>query len=57
VAPALWGPIVKAGYVQKSSTVYQHQSMLRTVMEVLSLPNPPGLAAVAPDMSEFFVLK
>jgi acid phosphatase len=57
VAPALWGPIVKAGYVQKSSTVYQHQSMLRTVMEVLSLPNPPGLAAAAPDMSEFFVLK
>ena len=57
VAPVLWGPIVKSGYVQKSSTVYQHQSMLRTVMEVLGLSNPPGVAAVAPDMSEFFVLK
>lgn len=57
VAPVLWGPIVKAGYTQSSSTVYQHQSMLRTVMEVLSLTNPPGLAAAAPDMSEFFVLK
>lgn len=57
VAPVLWGPIVKAGYTQSSSTVYQHQSMLRTVMEVLNLTNPPGLAAAAPDMSEFFVLK
>jgi phospholipase C len=57
VAPALWGPIVKSGYVQKSTTVYQHESMLRTIMEVLSLSNPPGAAAVAPDMSEFFVLK
>lgn len=57
VAPVLWGPIVKSGYVQTSSTVYQHQSMLRTVMEVMNLSNPPGLAAAAPDMSEFFVLK
>ena len=57
VAPALWGPIVKAGYTQASTTVYQHESMLRTVMEVLSLTNPPGAAAAAPDMSEFFVLK
>ena len=57
VACALWGPIVKSGYVQSSTTVYQHQSMLRTVMEVLGLSNPPGAAAVAPDMSEFFVLK
>lgn len=57
VAPTLWGPMVKSGYVQSSSTIYQHQSMLRTVMEVLGLSNPPGLAAAAPDMSEFFVLK
>lgn len=57
VAPVLWGPIVKSGYVQASTTVYQHQSMLRTVMEVLSLPNYPGDASAAPDMSEFFVLK
>lgn len=57
VAPALWGPIVKSGYIQTSSTVYQHQSMLRTIMEVPNLSNPPGLAALAPDMSEFFNLK
>jgi acid phosphatase len=57
VAPVFWGPIAKTAYVQNSSTVYQHESMLRTVMEVLGLSNPPGAAAVAPDMSEFFVLK
>ena len=57
VAPALWGPIVKSGYTQTSATVYQHESMLRTVMEVLGLSNYPGAASAAPDMSEFFVLK
>jgi len=31
--------------------------MLRTVMEALQLPNPPGAAATAPDMSEFFMQK
>jgi acid phosphatase len=55
VAPVLWGPIVKAGYTQTSSTVYQHESMLRTMMEALGLPNPPGAAANAPSMTEFFV--
>ena len=57
VAVALWGPIVKAGYVQTSSTIYQHQSMLRTIMEILGLSNPPGAAAGAPDMFEFFVTR
>lgn len=57
VAPAFWGPIVKSGYKQTSNTVYQHQNMLRTVMEVLGLSNPPGAAGPASDMSEFFVLK
>lgn len=54
VAPVLWGPMVKAGYRQQSSTLYQHQSMLRTMMELLGLPNPMGAAANAPDMGEFF---
>ncbi len=54
VSPVLWGPIVKPGYQQASNTVYQHQSMLRTVMEALGLPNPPAAAASAPDMPEFF---
>jgi acid phosphatase len=57
VAPVFWGPNVKAGYKQTSSTVYQHQSMLRTVMDALRLANPPGSAASAPSMAEFFVQK
>jgi hypothetical protein len=55
VSPVLWGPNVKIGYTQTSSTVYQHQSMLRTMMEALQLSNPPGAAATAPPMAEFFV--
>ncbi|MGA7524806.1 MAG: alkaline phosphatase family protein [Acidobacteriaceae bacterium] len=55
VAPVLWGPGVLAGYQQTSSTVYQHESMLATMMELLNLPNPPGNAASAPLMNEFFV--
>jgi phosphatidylinositol-3-phosphatase len=54
VSPVLWGPIVKSGYRQTSATVFQHESMLRTIMELLQLANPPGAAAHAPDMMEFF---
>lgn len=57
VAPVLWGPDIKVGYVQTSATIYQHQSMLRTMMEALQLSNPPGAAATAPSMAEFFVQK
>ena len=57
VATVFWGPVVKAGYRQASNTVYQHQNMLRTIMQALSLPNPPAAAATAPPMSEFFVQK
>jgi hypothetical protein len=57
VSATFWGPIVKSGYKQMSNTVYQHQHILRTVMELLGLSNPPGTAATASDMSEFFVLK
>jgi phospholipase C len=57
VSPVFWGPTAKVGYTQTSSTLYQHQSMLRTVMEILGLPNPPGAAASAPSMSEFLVGK
>lgn len=55
VAPVFWGPGAKSGYKQQSSTLYQHQSMLRSLMEELNLPNPPADAATAPSMSEFFV--
>lgn len=57
VAVAFWGPLVKAGYKQSSATLYQHQSMLSTIMAALGLPNPPAQAATAPTMSEFFVQK
>ena len=57
VAAAFWGPNVKSGYTQASSTLYQHESMLRTIMEALQLPNPPAAASTAPDMGEFFVQK
>lgn len=55
VSPVLWGPIVRTGYQQTTATVYQHESMLRTIMELLDLENPPAAAAQAPSMSEFFV--
>jgi phosphatidylinositol-3-phosphatase len=57
VAPVLWGPNAKLGYAQASTTLYQHRSMLRTVMDALRLANPPGAAASAPSMTEFFVQK
>lgn len=55
VAAVFWGPGVKAGFTQSSSTVYQHQSMLATIMELLNLSNPPADASTAPQMNEFFV--
>ena len=52
--PAIfWGPVAKDGFTQASSTLYQQQSMLLTVMNTLGLPNAPGAAASAPSMSEF----
>ncbi len=57
VSPVLWGPIVKSGYQRTSSTIYQHQSMLLTIMDALGLQNPPAAAATAPSMVEFFVQK
>jgi phospholipase C len=57
VAAVFWGPSVRVDFTQTSTTLYQHQSMLRTVMEALGLSDPPGAAASAPSMSEFFVQK
>jgi acid phosphatase len=53
VACVFWGPVAKSGYTQASSTLYQHQSMLLTLMDELGLPNAPAAAAAAPSMSEF----
>jgi acid phosphatase len=55
VSPVLWGPNVKPGFTQTSATLYQHESMLRTIMDALNLAGPPGAAATAPSMTEFFV--
>jgi hypothetical protein len=57
VAAVFWGPGAKVGFTQTSTTIYQHQSMLRTVMQALQLSDPPGAAAGAPSMSEFLVQK
>jgi acid phosphatase len=38
----------------KSSTTYEHQSVLRLSLEALGVSKFPGTAAVAPDMGEVF---
>ena len=52
VACVLIGTTVKPGY--KSTTLYQHQSLLRLIMASSGVNNFPGAAANAPDMTEFF---
>ena len=54
IAVVMWGPIVKAGYKQTSSTLYQHQSMLRTEMELLGLSSPPGAAVTVAGDERIF---
>jgi acid phosphatase len=44
--------LAKAGY--QSTTLYQHESTLRLMMEGLGLTDLPGAAATAPQMTEFF---
>ena len=44
----------KAKSAFQSTTMYQHQSTLRLVLEALGLSARPGAAANAPDMVEFF---
>lgn len=46
------GPKVKPGYT--STTYYQHQSTLRTILEALGADPSLGAAGSAPDMKEFF---
>lgn len=52
VACVLIGAQVKPSY--KSTTFYQHQSLLRLIMASSGVANFPGAAANAPDMTEFF---
>lgn len=48
----LVGPKVKRGY--HSQTFFQHESVLRLILEQLGLPTTLGAAANAPSMNEFF---
>jgi hypothetical protein len=52
VATVLVSPLAKASY--QSTTLYQHESTLRLMMEGLGVTDLPGAAATAADMSEFF---
>jgi hypothetical protein len=52
VMTVLVGPHVKTGF--RSSTLYQHQSLLRLVLQLLKVSDMPGASAVASSMGEFF---
>ncbi len=52
IAVVMAGSHVKAGF--KSTTLYQHQSTLRLVMDLLRVADHPGNSATAPTMGEFF---
>ena len=52
VAAIIISPLAKGGY--KSTTFYQHESVLRLMLEGLGVKTLPGAAATAPAMWEFF---
>src|SRR6185437_5774136 len=52
IAAVMVGPGVKKAY--KSSTLYQHQNILRTAMDALGMASYPGAAATAAGMSDAF---
>ena len=52
VAAVVVGPRVKRGY--RSTLFYQHQSVLRTVLQALDVSSYPGAAATAPAMKDLF---
>jgi hypothetical protein len=52
VATVLVGPHVKTGF--RASTMYQHQSLLHTILQLLNVNDMPGASAVAASMGEFF---
>ena len=52
VAMVMAGSHVKAGF--KSTTLYQHQSTLRLILDLLRVADHPGNSATAPTMQEFF---
>jgi acid phosphatase len=52
VATVIVSPLAKSGY--RSTTFYQHESLLKLMLEGLRVADLPGAAASAPDMAEFF---
>jgi hypothetical protein len=52
VAAVVVGPNVKKGF--SSNALYQHQNLLRTIMDALGMNTYPGAAATAADMGEVF---
>lgn len=52
VAAIVIGPKVKGG--RKPTTLYQHQSTLKTLMEALGVPTYPGAAGSAPAITGVF---
>jgi phosphatidylinositol-3-phosphatase len=52
VAAVMVGPKVKKGF--KSTALYQHQNLLRTIMSALGMNSSPGAAASAVAMSDMF---
>jgi hypothetical protein len=52
VATVLISPLAKAAY--QSTTLYQHESTLRLMLEGLGVTDLPGAAGAAAGMNEFF---
>jgi len=52
VAVVIAGAHVKPAFT--STTLYQHQSTLRLILDLLAVAERPGLSATAPSMAEFF---
>src|SRR6185437_5649919 len=52
VAEVIAGAHVKSAF--KSTSLYQHQSTFRLILDLLSVADHPGLSATAPNMNEFF---
>lgn len=52
VAWVMAGSHVKSAF--KSTTLYQHQSTLRLILDLLRVTDHPGNSATAPTMGEFF---
>ncbi|HKD79644.1 MAG TPA: alkaline phosphatase family protein [Candidatus Angelobacter sp.] len=53
VAAVIVGPGVNKGF--KSTVLYQHQNLLRTMLDALGVNHYPGAAATAKDMADVFI--